>query len=254
MIKYFQEHPETRKKMSESQKGKTSPMKGKYHSLETRRKMSEAKKGKHHSEEHKRKIGEGNKGKSLSEEHKNRIKEARLRRKVELGYINSPETRRKIGEAGKGNTYRLGKYNSKKTKEKISKTLKKYFKENPDERIKISAAQQGIPLSQWKEFISFKPYTLDFNESFKKAIRERDNNCCMICNKSQEELKRQLSVHHIDYNKQNSFPQNCVSLCRTCHMKTNMDRTQWKTFFQKLLKEKYGYQYTQEQRTLYYFN
>ena len=38
---------ETRKKMSESNKGENNPMFGKHHSAETRKKMSEAHKGKH---------------------------------------------------------------------------------------------------------------------------------------------------------------------------------------------------------------
>ena len=40
---------ETRKKMSEAQKGERHPLYGKHHSLETRKKISEANKGKHFS-------------------------------------------------------------------------------------------------------------------------------------------------------------------------------------------------------------
>ena len=54
---------ETRKKMSESKKGRTSPRKGVTLSAETRKKMSEAKKGKKLSEEHRKKISEAKKGK-----------------------------------------------------------------------------------------------------------------------------------------------------------------------------------------------
>ena len=70
--------------------------KGRKHSEETRRKLSEAKKGKktwikgmHHSEETRRKISESKKGQIVSE-----------------------ETRRKISELKKGNTYNKGKTNS----------------------------------------------------------------------------------------------------------------------------------------------
>ena len=58
-------HPseETRKKMSEANKGENSPMYGKHPSEEARRKMSEAKKGKHHTEETKERISEYRKGK-----------------------------------------------------------------------------------------------------------------------------------------------------------------------------------------------
>ena len=178
----------------------------------------------------------------------------------------SKENRKKLNEANKGNTYMLGKNHSKKTKKKISKGNKgKYVTKETGRKIslankdkifseehkrKLSAAQQGIPLNQWKKFISFEPYTLDFNKLFKEKIRERDTYCCAICSKSQKELKRQLSIHHIDYNKLNSFPQNCISLCLSCHMKTNLNRTAWTVLFQKLLKEKYDYQYTQDQKII----
>lgn len=53
---------EARKKMSESRKGNQNN-KGKHHSDETKRKISEANKGKHHSEESKKKMSEAQKGK-----------------------------------------------------------------------------------------------------------------------------------------------------------------------------------------------
>lgn len=57
-------HPEeTKRKISESLKGKPYVMNGKHFSDETKRKMSDAKKGKHKSEEHKRKMSEAKKGK-----------------------------------------------------------------------------------------------------------------------------------------------------------------------------------------------
>ena len=70
---------ESRKKMSESHKGKKF-------SNETKKKMSEAKKGnKHalgckHSEEAKKKIGEGNKGKKYSEEVRKKMSDSQKAR------------------------------------------------------------------------------------------------------------------------------------------------------------------------------
>jgi hypothetical protein len=48
----------------------------------------------------------------------------------------------------------------------------------------------------------------------------------------------------------NTFPQNCVSLCRSCHTRTNTNRIAWIVFFQKLLKERYSYKYTQDQKII----
>ena len=103
---------------------------------------------------------------------------------------------------------------------------------------------------RWLGGISFESYTPDFHRTFKQKIRERDNKCCIVCNKPEEELKEKLSIHHIDYNKKNSFFQNCVSLCRSCHTITNNNREKWKTFFQSLLKDRYSYEYTQDQKII----
>ena len=53
---------ETRKKISEATTGENHPMYGKHHTEETRKKMSEANKGKHLSEETKKKMSESKKG------------------------------------------------------------------------------------------------------------------------------------------------------------------------------------------------
>jgi len=101
---------ETRRKISESKKGKKR-------SKETCEKMSLARKGKPNlalrgkklSEEHKRKLSEAHKGKKLSEE---------TRRKISLvhkGRKCSEETRRKMSEAQKGekgNNWKGGKWSS----------------------------------------------------------------------------------------------------------------------------------------------
>ena len=70
---------EHRKKISESQKGRTSPMKGVTLSEETRRKISESHKGHTVSEETRKKMSESQKGKKLkpfTEEHRKKISEA----------------------------------------------------------------------------------------------------------------------------------------------------------------------------------
>ncbi|KKL23575.1 hypothetical protein LCGC14_2423960, partial [marine sediment metagenome] len=76
-----------------------------------------------------------------------------------------------------------------------------------------------------------------------KEIRRRDNQICMLCKIHREKLNKTLDVHHIDYDKLLSLPQNCVSLCKSCHMKTNHNRKQWKYFFQSLLNKLYDYHY-----------
>lgn len=38
-------------------------------------------------------------------------------------------------------------------------------------------------------------------------------------------------VHHIDYNKLNCNPNNLITLCKSCHMKTNFNREYWLDYF-----------------------
>jgi len=96
---------------------------------------------------------------------------------------------------------------------------------------------------QWNGGSSFEPYDKSFNNKFKRAIRKRDNQVCMVCGIHKEKLNRALDVHHIDYDKLMSIPQNCISLCRNCHIQTNFDREIWTKIFQEKLAKFYGYQY-----------
>lgn len=84
---------ETREKMSKSHKGKPGTMKGRHHSEETRKKLSEAGKGRVHSEEWKQKVSaalKGHEGYWKGKESPNK------------GRIMSEESRRKMSEAHKG--------------------------------------------------------------------------------------------------------------------------------------------------------
>ena len=78
---------------------------------------------------------------------------------------------------------------------------------------------------------------------FKSLIRKRDNQICMLCGIHKEKLNRCLDVHHINYNKYNDIPKNCVSLCHSCHQKTGFNRRHWFDLFRNILKEKYNYDY-----------
>ena len=83
----------------------------------------------------------------------------------------------------------------------------------------------------------------NFSKEFKRFIRKRDNQICMLCGVHREKLNKVLDVHHINYDKELSVPQNCISLCHSCHPKTNHNRKQWTYFFQSLLSERYSYKY-----------
>jgi hypothetical protein len=83
------------------------------------------------------------------------------------------------------------------------------------------------------DFLS--PYPSEWTEKLRQKIRSRDGYKCQICNKTEkQEIKdtgKILGIHHIDYNKQNCKKSNLISLCVSCHIKTNYNRKKWIKFF-----------------------
>ena len=73
----------------------------------------------------------------------------------------------------------------------------------------------------WQGGISFEPYGLEWTETLKRKIRKRDNYICAISR------EHGCVVHHIDYNKINCIPKNLITLCVSCHSKTNVNRDLW---------------------------
>jgi len=91
----------------------------------------------------------------------------------------------------------------------------------------------GIKNGRYINGQSKDPYTLAFNDSLKESIRQRDNHICQNpeCNCTQKQNGQKLDVHHIDYDKQNIKENNLISLCRSCHCKTNSNRDYWYAYF-----------------------
>lgn len=105
--------------------------KGRKHSEETKKKMSESQKGeknhsygKHLTEEHKRKLSEANKGKTVSEVTRGKLSVA------SKGRCLSEETKRKLSIALSGeNSPNYGRKHSDETKRKRSESVKKALEE-----------------------------------------------------------------------------------------------------------------------------
>ena len=70
----------------------------------------------------------------------------------------------------------------------------------------------------WQGGLSFEEYPQEFKQ-IRKFILERDNYACQDPNC--EHKTGILDCHHIDYNKKNNSLENLVTLCRSCHTKTN---------------------------------
>jgi hypothetical protein len=116
-----------------------------------------------------------------------------------------------------------------------------------DTRKKSSCSLQGIHISKWNGFKSYEPYTCEFNQAFKNIIRLRDNFCCLNCGMSEQKHiiinGKRLHIHHIDYNKANTYLKNCCTLCNSCNSLANKNRNQWQEYYQNKLSSWYGYQY-----------
>ncbi len=81
-----------------------------------------------------------------------------------------------------------------------------------------------------------REYPQEWEMGIKKIIRARDEFRCKICGVSENSMPRVLDVHHIDYDKHNLSPANLISLCRSCHAKTNSNREYWKVFLNTMNK------------------
>jgi len=223
----------TKQKMSQALKGRKSWNKGKKWSEEVRKKISESNKGKiswnkgiktgikpmlgkKHTKEVKQKMKKNLKRLWSSEKYYKKMVEAHKGHKV------SEETKRKIGKAHKG---RKKSPLSEEHKKKISESKKGWkMSERQKEFLRNRFAKEKHP--QWQGGISFEPYTIDWTQSLKKSIRQRDKYTCQICGKEPA-----ICVHHIDYCKKNCNPDNLITLCRNCHTKTNFNREYWIKYF-----------------------
>jgi len=92
-----------------------------------------------------------------------------------------------------------------------------------------SATLQGISYSEWDGNLIEKKYCSLFNEVFKEKIRNFYNRRCFLCGKSEEDNGRKLPIHHVNYDKNCLCGLQCkfVSLCDSCHSKTNSNRQYW---------------------------
>ncbi len=127
-----------------------------------------------------------------------------------------------------------------KTKEKISKARKG---QHNSPKTEFKKGECFLEKNQgWKGGTSFGTYGIRFNNELRESIRKRDKHKCQICFRNQKDIisrdgkKRLLSIHHIDYNKKNNSENNLNSLCQSCHMKTEFNRSHWTKHFQEMLK------------------
>lgn len=121
-----------------------------------------------------------------------------------------------------------GKTQSPETRAAISKANKKAWAETSPE-IKRQRRENH---PNWLGGKSYEPYGIDFDKTRKAEVKEIYANKCVLCGDD----SCQLSVHHIDYDKQNSDLWNLVPLCSHCHPRMNKERDYWQTLFGAVVK------------------
>lgn len=217
----------TIKKLSNVMKGKIrGPL-----SEEHKRKLVESNIGRHPSEETKLKISKGNKGHHIIS-----LKERKLLSIATLKgwekYKNTPEyfKRNKKISIAKQNIIFTTEHKKNISKAKLGKK----FNITLDQHKKLSLCRIGEKNGMWKGGKSFEPYSVNWNNILKRNIRERDNYMCKLCGKLQDKIR--FHVHHIDYNKKNCNPENLITLCKSCHMKTNHNREYYINYFTNKLR------------------
>jgi len=127
----------------------------------------------------------------------NPMKRKEVRLKSSLSHIGNPG-------------YWKGKHHSDKTKRKLSRLNRK--EKHP----------------RWLGGISDEGYPVEFNQQLKDKIKKRDNYTCQYCGN-----RKKLVVHHVDYDKKNCNLKNLITLCNSCHSKTNGNRDWWPEIWTK---------------------
>lgn len=160
---------------------------------------------------------------------------------MKTGSKHTIETKEKMKLAKLKNPVRywLGKRRSQGTIEKIRNKNKgqgignQYAKGNPPNKTSFKKGEHhGIEFGKdrrmdgkyhwnWKDGKSFEPYGKEWFTNLRTIIRKRDRFTCQECGKNG------FVVHHIDYNKKNNNLDNLITLCRSCHTKTNYNRKDW---------------------------
>ena len=117
----------------------------------------------------------------------------------------------------------------KKDKEKVKKIIKEAIEKRKEKERKEVAEYRRYELPTQKE--RYQPYSLDWTQSLRRSIRERDHYTCQLCGKLQSD--KAFCIHHIDYDKLNCNINNLIILCESCHGKTLKNREYYKRVLHK---------------------
>lgn len=127
-----------------------------------------------------------------------------------------------------------GRYSSGLVKNMFGKWSKAV--DQLDIEIEGTGQPKGSNSPTWNGGSSYEPYDTNFTNDLKEEVRDRDKRMCKLCEKPEQEcVQEKLHVHHIDYDKKNTVKENLVSLCGSCHAKTNFNRRYWQQYFELVI-------------------
>ncbi len=170
---------------------------------------TEFKKGSKFADSHKRKISQALKNRRIYWKDKISIALKGKKRKP-----MSDECKAKISCANLGKQYSSKGRMWSKARREAQKSIVRTRKLNPKPIIKNG-----------KEY---HPYW----HNIRKVIYKRDHWICQDCGSHcHNTTKRKIQCHHIDYNENNNNPTNLITLCASCHAKTNFRREDWLEYF-----------------------
>lgn len=155
----------------------------------------------------------------FSSEHRANLSKANKGRKLNL----SDEQRKKRSLGLLGNKRNLGKKASDETRLKMSLARKGKIK-TTEHKLKLSERKRGEKNPMWEGGKSFEKYPMEWTDTLKESIRQRDKYICRVCGSGQ--TGKALHIHHIDTDKKNCDPRNLIAICNSCHMKIH--RKLWK--------------------------
>lgn len=101
--------------------------------------------------------------------------------------------------------------------------------------IGIAESLSGEKNPNWQGGIANIEYAPGFNKRLKRNIRKRDHFTCQLCGITEQELDYHLTVHHIDYSKDNHSQSNLITLCKRCNSFVNFARKFWTQWFRARL-------------------
>lgn len=93
--------------------------------------------------------------------------------------------------------------------------------------------KKSIKLNRGKEY---HPNWIEI----RKVIYERDGWTCQECGKRchGNGTKDKIQCHHVDYNIKNNNPKNLITLCASCHCKTNFKKQNWIKYYKLIMERK----------------